>query len=400
MTRATFSPPPQSSRVTEKFGSGGNTRLQRFDRYVLSQLMVLFGFFALVLVSVYWVNRAVLLFDRLIADGHSADVFLEFTALTLPNVVGLVLPMAAFAASVYVTNRLSNESELTVVQATGYSPWRLARPYLAFGILVAVMMSLLSHILIPASKERLAIRETEISGSVSARLLREGAFLHPRKGVTFYIRDITPEGELRDILLTDRRQEGRDITYTADVAYILRDDEGTKLAMVSGLAQTMNLTEQTLSTTDFSDLTYDISSLIVPKTLQNRDLRHFTTAQMITDIPAVLAETGVPLARVLDELHGRFQKPLLCLVAALIGYAALMVGGFSRFGVTKQIVFAIFLLVVIKVVESAMTDSVRKDASLWFLVYMPTLVGLGMVVALLWHAARPFRPRRRREATS
>ena len=73
--------------------------MARFDRYMLSQLMVLFGFFALVLVSVYWVNRAVILFDRLIADGHSAGVFLEFTVLSLPRVIGLVLPMAAFAAA-------------------------------------------------------------------------------------------------------------------------------------------------------------------------------------------------------------------------------------------------------------------------------------------------------------
>ena len=34
------------------------------------------------------------LFDQLIADGQSAWVFLEFTALTLPNVIRLVLPVA------------------------------------------------------------------------------------------------------------------------------------------------------------------------------------------------------------------------------------------------------------------------------------------------------------------
>ena len=110
---------------------------------MLSQLMVLFGFFALVLVSVYWVNRAVILFDRLIAEGHSASVFLEFTALSLPSVIGLVLPMSAFAAAVYVTNRLIGDSELTVMQATGFSPWRMARPVLVFGVLLAVMMSIL-----------------------------------------------------------------------------------------------------------------------------------------------------------------------------------------------------------------------------------------------------------------
>ena len=48
--------------------------------------------------------------------------------LTLPGVIGVVLPIAAFAGAVYVTNRLSTESELTVMQATGYSPYRLIRP--------------------------------------------------------------------------------------------------------------------------------------------------------------------------------------------------------------------------------------------------------------------------------
>ncbi|MDE3027762.1 MAG: LptF/LptG family permease, partial [Paracoccaceae bacterium] len=88
--------------------------MSRFDRYMLSQLMMLFGFFSLVLVAVYWVNRAVLLFNALIGDGQSMGIFLEFTALTLPNVIKIMLPVSAFAASVYVTNRLSTESELVV----------------------------------------------------------------------------------------------------------------------------------------------------------------------------------------------------------------------------------------------------------------------------------------------
>ncbi|MEC7962824.1 MAG: LptF/LptG family permease, partial [Pseudomonadota bacterium] len=115
---------------------------------MLSQLMVLFGFFALVLVSIYWINQAVRLFDRLIGDGQSAFVFLEFTALTLPNVIRLVLPMAVFAGSVYVTNRLSNESELVVMQATGFSPWRLARPVVYYGLIIGVLMSVLTHMLV------------------------------------------------------------------------------------------------------------------------------------------------------------------------------------------------------------------------------------------------------------
>ena len=161
----------------------------RFDRYILAQLVMLFGFFALVLVLVYWVNRAVILFDQLIANGQSAIVFLEFTALSLPNVIRVVLPIAAFAGSVYVTNRLMSESELVVVQATGFSPWRLMRPVLAFGVIVFLMSSILAHLLVPISQARLSDRSAEIAENMTARLLSEGRFppsrrrghlLHPR----------------------------------------------------------------------------------------------------------------------------------------------------------------------------------------------------------------------------
>ena len=73
--------------------------MAKFDRYMLSQLMVLFGFFSLILVLIYWINRAVVLFDQLIADGQSFNVFLEFSALSLPSVIQLAMPLAGFSQS-------------------------------------------------------------------------------------------------------------------------------------------------------------------------------------------------------------------------------------------------------------------------------------------------------------
>ena len=361
---------------------------------MLSQLMVLFGFFALVLVAVYWVNRAVILFDRLIADGHSAMVFLEFSALSLPSVIALVLPMASFAAAVYVTNRLMGDSELTVVQATGYSPWRLARPVVVFGLLVALMMSALTHFLVPASIAQLKQREVDISGSVSARLLREGTFLHPGPGVTFFIREITPEGELRDVYLSDRRQDDREVTYTAEQAYVVQGDEGPRLVMISGLAQTLRTETRALSTTLFENFTYDISNLIVANQGANLRPRHLATWDMIVRPDAMADLTRTSRARINEELHGRFQQALLALVSAVIGFATLLTGSYSRFGVGRQIVVAIFLLVVVKLVESAVADPTRDNAMLWPLVYLPSVVGLAIAGIVLHVAARPFRPSR------
>ena len=234
----------------------------RFDRYVLSQLLTLFGFFSLVLVMVYWINRAVILFDQLIADGQSAGVFLEFTALSLPSIITIVLPLSAFAASLYVTNRMSGEAELTVVQATGYSPFRLARPVALFGLIVTLLLSALVHVLAPAALTRLNARQAEIAGTATARLLREGTFITPVDGVTVYIREITRGGELRDIFLSDQRAAGEKVTYTVARAYLVQAETGPQLVMVDGGVQTFRVAERQLVTTGFADLVYDIAPLL------------------------------------------------------------------------------------------------------------------------------------------
>ena len=179
--------------------------MSRFDRYLLSQLLALFGFFSLVLVAVYWVNRAVGLFDRIIGDGHSMLIFLEISALTLPNVIRIVLPVSAFVATVYLTNRLTQDSELVVMQATGFSPFRLARPVLVFGLIVTVFMALLTNLIVPESRATLSARQATLNENITARFMKEGQFLHPDEGLTLYIREITEQGELRDLFLSDER---------------------------------------------------------------------------------------------------------------------------------------------------------------------------------------------------
>ncbi len=362
---------------------------------MLSQLMVLFGFFSLVLVSVYWINRAVRLFDKLIGDGQSAFVFLEFTALTLPNVIRLVLPMAAFAASVYVTNRLSSESELVVMQATGFSPWRLSRPVVIYGLIVGVMMSILTHFLVPTSLYQMQQREAEIAENVTARLLTEGTFLHPTDGVTFFIREITPQGSLEDVFLSDRRKEDRAQTYTATRAYLVNEDSKIKLVMLDGMAQSFTREGNRLFTTHFTDFSYDITSLIKKPESNTRGIRHTGTLEMLFTPAQISAETGETIGRITEEAHGRINQAFLCLAAALIGFATLLVGSYSRFGVWRQIVSALVLLVLLKLIEGLAADMVQATPSLWPLAYASSVIGVLIAAALLAWAGRARRPLRK-----
>lgn len=361
----------------------------RVDRYMLSQLLVLFGFFALVLVALFWINRAVVLFDRLIGDGQSALVFLEFTALGLPKLITTVLPIAAFAGAVYVTNRMSGESELTVLQSTGSGPWRLARPVLVFGVCVAAMMTVLSHFLVPMAQAQLNQRETEISQNVTARLLTEGTFLHPSENVTFYTRLIDDDGVLRDVFLSDRRNLDEGVIYTAAEAYLVRNGEGTTLIMVDGLAQRLNGSDNRLATAKFRDFSFDISALVDTSAPENLVLANMTTPQIATNWEALAQRTGQPKGVIAEELHSRFAQSIFCIVAALVGFATLLVGGFSRFGVWREIVLAFGLLIAIDGIRGLIVDPVRADANLWPLMYLPSALGGVLVVLMLFQASNP-----------
>ena len=369
--------------------------MARFDRYMLSQLMVLLGFFSFVLVMVYWINRAVVLFDQLIADGQSAAVFLEFTALSLPAVIRLALPLAAFAAAVYVTNRMTSESEMVVVQATGYSAFRLARPVMYFGMIVMMLMMLLTHVLVPRAAAQLDVRKTEIAQNITARLLTEGQFIEPTDGITFYIRDISPTGELRDVFLSDVRNPASHVTYTAAQAFLVRTQGDAQLVMINGLAQTLRTADQKLFTTTFEDFAYNIGAFIQTTPRKGRRASHVDTLSLLRASPELQAETRTTAARLQARAHERFSQSILGLVASLLGFAALMLGGFSRFGVWRQIVFAIVLIILIKAVETVGLNIANQDDGWMIMAYLPSILGLGIVWFLLFTATRPYLFKRR-----
>ncbi len=368
--------------------------MARFDRYFLSQLLTLFGFFSLVLVGVYWINRAVALFDQIIADGQSAGVFLELTVLTLPNVIRLVLPISAFVASVYVANRLIAESEMVVMQSSGFGPFRLARGPIVFGLIVTLLLAVLQHWLVPASRAELSERRGELAENVTARFLVEGRFMHPADGLTIYIREITEAGELRGVFLSDSRRPGARTIYTATSALLVRTETGPKLVMVEGLAQTLDPQTGRLATTRFSDFAYDLADLIAGARAARADPRELPTATLLFPDAAVLAVTGRPRSVLLYEAHSRFAQPFFGLAGALIGFAALLAGGFSRFGLWRQVALAIALLIAVQLLDNLVADLALGDTAMLPAVYLPPLFGIGAAAALLvWAGRKRRRPR-------
>ena len=365
--------------------------MSRFDRYLLSQLLALFGFFSLVLVAIYWVNRAVGLFDQLMSDGQTALVFLEFTLLTLPNVIKLVLPISAFVAALYAGNRLMQDSEFVVMQATGFSSARLARPVLFFGLIAALMMLVLTNWLVPLSRTEMRDRSAEMAENITSQFLRDGEFMHPAKGLTLYIRAITPQGELRDFLLDDARRPERPTLYLAHSAVLVRGDAGPKLLLVDGQAQELDRSTGRLAVTRFDDFTIDIGAMLTRSVTRGGNVDELTTAQLIRADAAAQERTGLSVAQLQLEGHNRLAQPFLAAAAALAGFSCLLVGSFSRFGPWRQILGAIFLGIAVQLVNTWSTAWAGAAAGRWPMAYAAPVLGLLLSGLLIWWSQRPRR---------
>jgi len=367
--------------------------VSRIDRYLLAQLLAVFAFFSLVLVSVYWVNRAARLFDALIGDGQSFWVFLELSALTLPNVIRVVLPLSAFAAAVYVAIRMSRDNELVILQGSGMSYLRMLRPVALFGVIVALMLALLMHVLMPLSRAQLTERQVEIAENITTRFLRAGEFLEPAEGIVVFLRNVTPEGKLEDVFLSDARSPGTRVEYNAASALLVPGPQGPVLVMLDGVALIYSEGTKRLTTVAFDDLSYDVGALIGPAG-RGPDVRELPTRLLRDADSATLEPMGLTLAEVRFELMSRHAQPLLAVVTSLIGFAAVFLGQFSRLGAWRQVLAAIVALALIQLVGNASSGPALRDAARAGLAFVPVGLGLAVMGAMvLWVSL----PRRRRQ---
>jgi len=366
--------------------------MTRLDRYILAQLLRVFGFFSLVLVSVYWVNRAVGLFDQLISDGQPMIVFLEFTALSLPMLIRTVLPIAAFVAACFVTLGLLRDSEIAVMHAAGISPFRIARPVVIFGLIVTAFLMVLMNFLVPEARSQLSRRQAEVAQNVTSGLLQDGVFQHPADGITFFISEITPDGVLRGIYLSDARSQLQRTDYTARTALIVPDRTGPKLVMIDGQAQIHNQRTGRLSVTGFGDFTYDLSTLVGPA---GRRISHYELPTRMLYNPSewLIQASGATEAQFRFELVSRFVDAFSALAVALIGYASLVAGGFSRLGFWRELLLAVALMGILQSLSNALAGSAMQSASLAWLGAVPPAVGTAVAVALIAWSGRRRRPR-------
>jgi lipopolysaccharide export system permease protein len=309
------------------------------------------GAFLVVLVSVtllMWITQALRNIDLMTNQGQSILVFVGITALIIPLLVLLMAPIALMIAVAHVLTKMSNDSELIVMNAAGMPPWQIFRPYLGVGIVVSMLVAAVSLYVSPECLHLLRTWATEVRTDFIANIVQPGRFTSMEGKLTFHIRERRPNGQLLGILVDDQRDPKERISILAEQGDILKNDSGTYLVLQTGTVQRQEAGSRDPAMVLFDRYAFDLSRLASgPQARYSVQERYF--AELLDPSPE---DSATPEQRgaIRAEIHNRLTAPLYPLAFLVVAFVFLGAPRTTRQSRSTSLVAAVSIVALLRTI--------------------------------------------------
>ncbi|MEP7069122.1 MAG: LPS export ABC transporter permease LptG [Usitatibacter sp.] len=154
---------------------------------VLAALLALFGFFDLI--------REL---DDLGRGTYRINAMLAYVALTLPSHAYVLLPAAGLIGTLFALARMSENSEITVMRASGLSLRQLALHVGAAGLVIALVTLAFGELITPYTEEAAKGLRLKATRSIVAREFRSGFWVKDDRSFV-NIQDVTADTQLLNL---------------------------------------------------------------------------------------------------------------------------------------------------------------------------------------------------------
>jgi lipopolysaccharide export system permease protein len=342
------------------------------DRYILRQLVFAMTVVAGSLTCIAWLTQSLRFVEMIINRGLSGPLFIYFTMLLLPTFLAFILPVALFAAIMFVYHRLISDSELIVLRAAGLSNGALARPAALLTIVTTLAVYGLTLYAIPTSYRAFKELQFHIRNSYTAFVLHEGVFNVLMKGITVFVRSRSSAGELMGIIVHDERLPERSVTMMAERGTIVAGEQGPRVILANGNRQELRSEDGAVSLLYFDNYTFEIAGLSSSGEDRWREPRERYLDELF--FPSDKENEVWRYHQLRMEGHYRLAAPLLGIAFALVGLAFILGGQFNRRGNAARLALAVIVVTGMEAALLGAKSLGEKIPEAWFLVYLTAIV--------------------------
>ena len=352
-----------------------------FDRYLFRHILIATVLTAATLTAIIFLAQSLQFLELIINAGASIATFWLLTFLAIPRFFEIILPVALMAATVFVYNRMTVDSELLVMSALGAAPLRLARPALIMAVAVTMILSVTSLWIVPETEMDMEHTRAVVKSQYSTLMFHEGIFNPVRPGLTVFIRDRQPGGQLSGLVIHDSRKKDDPITVVAKRGEVVDTPEGQKVQVYDGSRQDINADNRTLNRLDFKRYTIDLPTESAPEAARWREPSQRSFSELLHPGLSDPRDRD-PLSQraFLIEANRRLISPLLAPAYTVLALAFLLLGRFDRRGQSWRIIFSIASVVIIQGFYMASLNVARQSnlglAMMYGFVLLPLLGGL------------------------
>jgi len=278
--------------------------------------------FLITLVSltvVIWFTQAMRDFDLITSERQTLFVFIGITGMIVPLLVMIIAPIALMLASAHVLGRLGQDSEMIVMNAAGLSPWRLLAPFVAAGVVVALLCGAIAAYVSPLALRKLGEWSSQIRADILTNIVQPGRFTSVSGNLTFHIADRRPNGLLEGIFVDDRSNPDEHATYLAEQGEIVKKDGRSFLVLDHGSIQKLETGQTDPRIVTFDQYAFDLSKFTGGTQYTSYTVREQYIWELIWPRPddALYAKQADQYR---SELYDRLATPFYPLAFAILTY--------------------------------------------------------------------------------
>ncbi|WP_439363256.1 LPS export ABC transporter permease LptF [Bradyrhizobium sp. DASA03005] len=229
------------------------------DRYIFRTTLASFALVLVSLTGVIWITQALRGIDLMTSQGQTILTFLGITSLVIPALVLIISPIALMIAISHTLNKLATDSEIIVMNAAGFSPFRLFYPFFYATCVVALLVAFIAAYLAPDGMRRIKQWDAEITADVLTNILQPGRFARLDENLTIRIRERQPGGILAGIFIDDRRDRNERVSIVAERGEVVKNETGSFLVLETGNLQRFEAGKRDPALVAFGRYGFDMS---------------------------------------------------------------------------------------------------------------------------------------------
>ena len=311
--------------------------MRTLDRYIFRQLILPVGGAVAALTAIALLSQSLTQFDLVVERGQNAWTFVKITLLSLPQLAGLIFPIALFVGTLVALTRMQGEHEFTAAYASGMSLMRVAYPILRIAIYFTLISLMVNLFIQPLTNRAMRQELFNVKNDLISSLVKEGDFSTSESGLTIYVQKIDQNGLLRQIFIRTDEPDGKDQTYAAREGRIKKIDGSSVLIMRNGSNQQLS-GKGVLDHLTWDEYSFDITSYFTSDDyLQYKEGDRYMRELIF---PVRYDYEKSVWQKYYAEANARIANPLYNLAFVMLAIVSVLGGRFSRNGYARRIAIA------------------------------------------------------------